>query len=277
MPSRWVLITGCSSGIGRALVDICHNFGWGVIATARNLDTLSNLDDSDSLKKIQLDVTDNNSIRNAVTAVESLPLHALINNAGYGQMGPLEALSPEELRMQFETNVIGLQVVTNEFLPLIRRCREGEGRIVYVASVLGRLSIPLTGAYNASKHAVVALAETLSMEIGSKIPVILIEPGSIQSKFRTTLTKAWGNLPHRVEGTEYHSAIARYANKREDYAGKHGMSAEECAQKIFNAMNADFPPRRVIIGADSFWAQVAHRIVPKTLWEYVLRKKNGIS
>jgi len=273
MGHRWVLITGCSTGIGRALVDVCRDYGWGVVATARNIDSLADFKDGDNLRKITLDVTNMDSVNRALSTVEDLPLFALINNAGFGQMGPLEALRPEEIRQQFETNVIGLQNVTNTFLPMIKRCRKGEGRIVYIASVLGRLSIPLAGAYSASKHAVVALADTLRMEIGSQIPVILVEPGAIQSEFRATLKKALGDMPRRTEGTKYHSTLERYATKREDRAKKHGMPAEECAKKIFNAMNAEFPPRRLIIGADSFWAQVAHRLVPTPVWDYVLRKK----
>jgi short-subunit dehydrogenase len=134
----------------------------------------------------------------------------------------------------------------------------------------------MAGAYNASKHAVVALAETLRLEIGRQIPVILVEPGAIQSEFRATLKHAWGDLPERVAGTAYQAAIEHYANRREDYAGKHGMSAEDCAAKIFKAMNSSHPPRRVVIGADSFWAQIAHRIIPAPIWEYVLRNMNGI-
>jgi len=269
---NWVLITGCSTGIGRALVGVCREFGWGVVATARNLDSLADLKDGDDLLKIKLDVIDMNSIQSAVSAVEHLSLRALVNNAGYGQMGPLEVLSPQELRAQFETNVIGLHAVTNAFLPLIRRCRPGEGRIVNVASVLGRLSIPMAGAYNASKYAVVALAETLRLEIGGEIPVILVEPGAIQSRFRASLKNAWGDMPNRVVGTPYQFTVERYANKREEYAGKHGMSAEACALKIFKAMNARHPPRRVVIGADSRWSQLAHRLIPAPIWEYALRR-----
>jgi NAD(P)-dependent dehydrogenase (short-subunit alcohol dehydrogenase family) len=272
----WALITGCSSGIGRALVNVCRAHGWGAIATARNLDSLASIEDGENVRKIKLDVTDQNSIQSAVQVAEALPLRALVNNAGYGQMGPLEALTPDDLRAQFETNVIGLQAVTNAFLPLLRKCRAGEGRIVHLASVLGRLSIPMAGAYNASKHAVVALAETLRLEIGRQVPIILVEPGAVQSEFRASLKKAWGDLPRRVEGTPYQSIMERYAAKRENYAGKHGLSATECAKKIFCAMNSRHPPRRVVIGADSFWGQVAHRVVPAPIWEYVLRRKNGL-
>jgi NAD(P)-dependent dehydrogenase (short-subunit alcohol dehydrogenase family) len=127
------------------------------------LESLAGLPDGDDLRRLRLDVTDAASIQAAALAAQDLPLRALVNNAGYGQMGPLEALSPDELRAQFEANVIGLQAVTNAFLPLIRRRPAGEGRVVHVASVLGRLSIPMAGAYSASKHAVVALAETLRL------------------------------------------------------------------------------------------------------------------
>jgi len=276
MIQSWALITGCSSGIGRALVDVCRAHGWGTIATARNLDSLANIEDGEDVRKIRLDVTDQKSIQSAVREVEGLPLRALVNNAGYGQMGPLEALTADELRAQFETNVVGLHAVTNAFLPLIRKCKAGEGRIVHLSSVLGRLSIPMAGAYNASKHAVVALAETLRLEVGREIAVILVEPGAIQSEFRATLRKAWGDLPRRVEGTPYQLAVDRYANRREEFAGKHGLSAAECAKKIFRAMSSKHPPRRVVVGADSFWAQVAHRVVPAPIWEYVLRRKDGI-
>jgi NAD(P)-dependent dehydrogenase (short-subunit alcohol dehydrogenase family) len=276
MIQKWALVTGCSSGIGRALVDVCRAGGWGAIATARNLDSLACIEDGEDVRKIRLDVTNQSSIQAAVRDVEDLPLRALINNAGYGQMGPLETLRPDELRAQLDTNVIGLHAVTIAFLPLIRRCGVGEGRIVHLASVLGRLSIPMAGAYNASKHAVVALAETLRLEIGKQIPIILVEPGAIQSEFRATLKKAWGDLPQRVAGTHYQPAVESYAARREDYAGKHGLSAAECARKIFKAMSAARPPRRVVIGADSFWGQVAHRVAPAAIWEFALRKKNGL-
>ena len=273
------MITGCSTGIGRALVRVCREGGWGVVATARRPESLSGLPDGDGIRKIRLDVTDEASIRAAVQSVEDLHLCALVNNAGYGQMGPLEALRTSELRAQFETNVIGLQTVTNAFLPLLRRAEPGEARVVHVASVLGRLSIPMAGAYNASKHAVVALAETLRLEIGERIPVILVEPGSIKSEFRATLKNAWGDLPERLkdmEGTAYLAAVDRYVGRQEGFADYHGMSAEDCAKRIFGAMDAERPPRRVVIGADSFWSQVGKRIVPAPIWDYALRKVFGL-
>jgi NAD(P)-dependent dehydrogenase (short-subunit alcohol dehydrogenase family) len=273
---RWALITGCSTGIGRALVAACREGGWGAVATARRPESLSDIPGGDDLRRLRLDVTDAESVRAAAQAAADLPLYALVNNAGYGQMGPLEALGADELRAQLEANVVGLHMVTNAFLPLIRRRPGGEGRIVHIASVLGRLSIPMAGAYNASKHAVVALAETLRLEIGDRVPVILVEPGSIKSEFRANIRRAWGDLPGRLEGTPYRAAVGAYERRQELFADHHGMSAEECAQRIFRAMAAERPPRRVVIGADSFWSQAAKRIVPAALWEYALRRVFGL-
>ncbi len=276
-PARWALVTGCSTGIGRALVASLRARGWGVVATARRLETLAELPVGADLRVLALDVTDGASIAQAAEACLDLPLTALVNNAGYGQMGPLELLRAEELRAQLETNVIGLQAVANAFLPLIRRnAISGEGRIVQVASVLGRLSIPMAGAYNASKHAVVALAETLRLEISPDIRVILVEPGAIRSQFRATLKQAWGDLPERVKGTKYERAIHDYATRREDFARQHGLLAEACADQIAQAMSAKCPPRRLIVGRDSFWAQVAHRVLPAALFEWILRRTYGL-
>lgn len=274
---RWVLITGCSTGIGRALVGACREAGWKVVASARNPSALADLPAGPDLRTVALDVTDPASLETAVAACRELRLVALINNAGYGQMGPLECLRPEELRAQFETNVVGLQAVTNAFLPLLRaNAFPREGRIIQVASVLGRLSIPMAGAYNASKHAVVALAETLRLELGPDLPVVLVEPGAIQSAFRQTVMNAWGDLPARVAGTRYEAPLERYRTQREQFARDHGLKAEACAQRIVKALEARRAPRRVVIGADSFWAQVAHRWLPAALFERAVRRVYGL-
>lgn len=274
---RWVLITGCSTGVGRALVAACRAAGWSVAATARKVSALADLPDGPDLRKLELDVTDAASISAAARACSDLRLVGLINNAGYGQMGPLEVLRTEELRAQLETNVVGLQAVTNAFLPLIRaHARPGEGRVIHVSSVLGRLCIPMSGAYNASKFAVVALAETLRMEVGPRIKVTVVEPGAIQTEFRRTLQQAWGDLPERVKGTRYEAIVERYRSQREQFAHEHGLSAEDCAGRIAKALDARRPPRRLIVGADSFWAQVAHRIVPAALYEAAVRRLYGV-
>jgi NAD(P)-dependent dehydrogenase (short-subunit alcohol dehydrogenase family) len=270
---HWVLITGCSTVIGRALVAACREAGWGVVATARSLAALEGLAPGPDLRRLELDVTQEASIAAAAAACADLRLTALVNNAGYGQMGPLEWIGTGELRAQFETNVLGLHAVTRAFLPLIRRqARPGEGRIVQVASVFGRMSVPMAGAYCASKHAVVALAETLRLELDPGIRVILVEPGAIRSEFRETLVKALGTLPARLKGTRFEPALAAYLARHERHAQSHGLSAEACARRIAAAMTRTRPPRRVVIGADAFWANVAKAILPAALWEWALRR-----
>lgn len=272
-----MLITGCSTGIGRALVGVCRGAGWGVVATARRLADLGDLPDGDDLRRLSLDVTSAESIANAVKSCEDLCLIGLINNAGYGQAGPLELLRPEELRAQFETNVVGLQAVTNAFLPLIRKnAKPGEGRIVHVASMLGRLSIPLAGPYNASKHAVVALAETLRLEIGQEIPVVLVEPGAVSSSFRDTMAKAWGDLPERAKGTRFETILARYSRARKHHAERYAGSPLDAARRILPALTRKHPPRRILIRPEARLAGWVKALVPAPLWEWLLRRAYGL-
>lgn len=271
---HWVLITGCSTGIGRALVPLCREAGWGVVATARNPDSLAELNPGEDLRVLPLDVTDAASIATATATCLDLPLKALVNNAGYAQVGPLELLRPEELRAQFETNVIGLQMVTNAFLPLLRR--EQGARILQVASMLGRLSIPLAGPYNASKHAVVALAESLRLEVGREVAVVLVEPGAVRTAFRDTLAKAWGDLPERARGTRYEAVLAHYVRGRKSQAERHGMDAKACARRILAALVADRPPRRVVIGKDAHLAGRLKALLPAAWWEAILRRTYGL-
>ncbi|BDU73498.1 SDR family oxidoreductase [Mesoterricola silvestris] len=275
---RWVLITGCSTGIGRALVGACRKEGWSVVATARNLESLADLPGGEDLVRLSLDVTDPASLAAAVEACRPLGLVGLINNAGYGQMGPLELLRPEELRAQFETNVVGLHAATCAFLPLIRAAAApGEGRIVQVASILGRMSVPMAGAYTASKHAVVALAETLRLEVAPAVKVILVEPGAVRSEFRETLARALGDLPGRIRGTPFAPAMQAYLDRQRTHAAVQGLSAEACAARIAGALSRANPPRRILIGRDAFWASLGKALLPGPAWDCAVRKAFGLS
>jgi NAD(P)-dependent dehydrogenase (short-subunit alcohol dehydrogenase family) len=272
---NWVLITGCSTGIGRALVPLCREAGWGVVATARRREALAELPPGEDLRTLALDVTDPASIAAAATACSDLSLKALVNNAGYGQVGPLELLRAEELRAQFDTNVIGLQMVTNAFLPLLRR--QPGARILQVASMLGRLSVPLAGPYNASKHAVVALAETLRLEVGPEVAVVLVEPGAIRTAFRDNFPRTWGDLPARTRGTRYESVIARYLEQRKGQAERFALDAKACAWRMLPALEARRPPRRLVIGRDAFWVGKLKALLPAGWWEGLLRRFYGLN
>ena len=165
-------------------------------------------------------------------------------------------------------------MVTNAFLPLLRR--EPGARILQVASMLGRLSIPLAGPYNASKHAVVALAESLRLEVGREVAVVLVEPGAIRTAFRDSLAKAWGDLPERARGTRYEAVIARYLTQRKGQAERFALDPDSCARTILRAIVADVPPRRMVIGRDAFWAGKLKALLPAAWWEGLLRRLYGL-
>jgi len=184
--SKAVLITGCSTGIGRATAQHLKSRGWNVYATARKAESITDLA-SQGCKTMALDVCDEASMRAAVDAVERAEdaVGVLINNAGYGLEGAVEEVPMTEIRRQFETNVFGLVAMTKLVLPAMRRQRWG--RIVNLSSMGGKLTFPGGGYYHATKHAVEALSDALRFEVkGFGIDVIVIQPGPIKTRFGDT-------------------------------------------------------------------------------------------
>jgi NAD(P)-dependent dehydrogenase (short-subunit alcohol dehydrogenase family) len=181
--SKAALVTGCSSGIGRATAARLARHGWTVYATARRPESIEDLR-REGCRTLALDVTDEASMRAAVDAVEEAEgaVGVLVNNAGYSQSGALETLPLEQVRAQFETNVFGLLRMCQLVLPGMRRRRYG--RIVNVSSMGGKLTFPGGGAYHATKYAVEALSDVLRFEVaGFGVAVMLIEPGLIKTDF----------------------------------------------------------------------------------------------
>ena len=184
--SKAVLITGCSTGIGRATAERLASRGWNVYATARNADSIADLA-ARGCKTLALDVCDEASMRAAVIAVQLAEgaVGVLINNAGYGLEGAFEEVPMTDIRRQFETNVFGLIAMTKLVLPAMRRQRWG--RIVNLSSMGGKLTFPGGSYYHATKHAVEALRDALRFEVkGFGIDVIVIEPGPIKTRFGDT-------------------------------------------------------------------------------------------
>ena len=196
--SQVILITGATAGIGRHAALHLARRGHHVIATGRREAQLATLraeaaEEKLHLDTLVLDVTSEPSIADAARTVDGWTagrgLDALVNNAGFGQFGPLEALTDADLRRQFETNVFGLHAVTRAFLPAMRARRSG--RIVNVSSVGGRVVMPLGGAYHATKFAVEALSDTLRRELRAfGVGVAVIEPGPIASEFGDRASEA---------------------------------------------------------------------------------------
>src|SRR5215217_3074141 len=196
--SEAVLITGCSTGIGRATAEHLATRGHTVYATARRLDSISGLE-SHGCRLLELDVTDDASMTAAVRAVEADAgaIGVLVNNAGYSQSGAVESIPMDAVRKQFETNVFGLVRMCQLVLPGMRAQRWG--RIINISSMGGRLVFPGGGYYHATKFAVEALSDALRFEVkGFGIGVTLIEPGLIRTEFGTA---AVGSLtPAATEG-----------------------------------------------------------------------------
>ncbi|MEU1846148.1 oxidoreductase [Micromonospora sediminicola] len=188
-----VLITGTSSGIGRATVRrLARRPDLTVYATARKVDAIADLADAGA-RLLPLDVTDEASMRAAVAAVEAAhgQVDVLINNAGYGEYGPVEETPMDRVRAQFETNVFGLARLTQLVLPGMRRA--GRGRIVNVSSMGGRLVFPGGGYYHASKYAVEALSDALRQEVRPfGVHVAIIEPGLIRTGFGAVAASSLG-------------------------------------------------------------------------------------
>lgn len=192
--SKAVLITGCSSGIGRATALRLARGGWTVYASARRPDSISDLAES-GCHTLALDVNDEHSMQAAVEQVEREQgaVGVLINNAGYSQSGAIETVAIDAVRRQFETNVFGLVRLTQLVLPKMRAQRWG--KIVNVGSMGGRLTFPGGGYYHATKHALEAISDALRFELrGFCIDVILLEPGLITTGFGTAATASMTDL-----------------------------------------------------------------------------------
>jgi NAD(P)-dependent dehydrogenase (short-subunit alcohol dehydrogenase family) len=210
-PGQSILITGATSGIGREAALRLVRGGHLVLAGGRRADALAALarESGGRLEPVVLDVTDPASVEAARELVERRTggrgLDVLVNSAGYALPGPLEALAERDLRELFDTNVFGLLAVTRAFLPAMRE--RGQGRVVNVGSIMGRVAMPLLGAYNASKHAVAALTDALRMELAPfGITVVLVEPGAIRTGFAARALA--GLAAYRDPGSPYAAALA---------------------------------------------------------------------
>ncbi|WP_183561694.1 SDR family oxidoreductase [Mucilaginibacter sp. SP1R1] len=179
-----VLITGASSGFGKVAAKLFHNKGWNVIATMRSPEKETELSALSDILLSKLDVTDAQTIQHAVTAgIEKFGrIDVLVNNAGYGALGALEASTEEEARKQFDVNFFGLIAVTKAVLPAMRKQRSGT--IINVSSVGGRITFPFSSLYHATKFAVEGLTESMQYELNPLgINLKIVEPGGYKTEF----------------------------------------------------------------------------------------------
>ena len=271
--SKAVLITGCSTGIGRATAEQLARSGWTAYATARRLDAIQDLA-TKGCRILALDVCDEGSMRAAVDAVERAEgaVGVLVNNAGYGQEGAFEATPMTEIRRQFETNVFGLIRLTQMVLPGMRR--QGWGKIVNLSSMGGKLTFPGGAFYHATKHAVEALSDALRFEVGGfGIDVIVVEPGPIRTQFGdTAIGSIHGPAADDPAYAAFNTQVA--AKIREAYEGPMGRLAsgpEAVAQVIEKALAKSRPATRYPVTAAARIMMGLRRWLPDRAFDAVLR------
>ena len=265
-----ILVTGCSSGIGRATAERLARGGWNVYASARRLDSIAGLADA-GCRLLELDVTDEESMRRAVAGIEEQEgaIGVLVNNAGYSLSGAVESVPLDEARRQFETNLFGLARLTQLVLPGMRR--QGWGRIVNVSSMGGKLTFPGGGWYHASKHAVEALSDVLRFEVqGLGIDVIVIEPGLIRTSFAEA---AVGTIAEQGEEAgpydRYNAAVGAitagaYENRIARVAGG---GPETVARAIERAISARRPKTRYRVTGSARLFLTLRKVLPDRFWD----------
>jgi NAD(P)-dependent dehydrogenase (short-subunit alcohol dehydrogenase family) len=267
---RVILVTGCSSGIGRATAVALAARGHRVFASARNRNDLAELERGD-LTTLTLDVTDPATIAAAVEAVLSRAgrIDILVNNAGYAQYGSVEEVTLDEWRAQFDVNLFGTLAVTQAVLPAMRTQRSG--RIVNVSSVAGKVGIPFAAPYCASKHAIEAMSDALRVEVAPfGIQVVLVEPGPIESRFGERARSGVAPLLSRPGPYRELYTLAERAMDVDFQRGK--LPAEAVARVIAGAIESARPRPRYTVGSLARAFIALRRVLPDRWLDAQMRR-----
>jgi len=276
-PSRPVLVTGCSSGIGLAAARGLAARGFRVFATARHDADVDRLR-AEGFEALRLDLDDDHGIAAAVDSVLERTggrLYGLFNNGAYGQPGAVEDLRRDVLRAQLETNLLGTHELTRRVIPVMRR--QGEGRIVHNSSVLGLVAFAYRGAYVCSKFALEGLADTLRLELhGTGIHVSLIEPGPILSRFRENAHRAylanvdWENSVHR----DCYRAMETRLTKQ-GAAQPFTLPPQAVVKRLIHALESPRPKARYYVTYPTALLAALRRLLPTAALDAVLRAASG--
>ena len=280
------LITGASSGIGQATALRLTKAGWTVLAGVRRTEDgerLAGEAPAGRIEPVTLDVTDLEQIRLVAARLselgggsESSPgrLDALVNNAGIGFGGPLELIPPEDLRTQFDVNVLGQVAVTQAMLPALRAAH---GRLLFVSSVGGRVAMAFTAPYAASKYALEAIGDALRVELRtSHVQVALIEPGSVATPIweKTRELERQLTIPASLRA-EYGHVPAAMAKTIESTASR-GVPPEQVAATIETALTANRMKSRYVVGRDAQAMILAKRLLPDHVFDRLARRVLGV-
>ncbi|MGN6166644.1 MAG: SDR family NAD(P)-dependent oxidoreductase [Solirubrobacteraceae bacterium] len=272
MASKAVLVTGCSSGIGRATAQQLAADDWKVYATARRPETIADLREH-GCETLALDVLVEDSMRRAVEAVGEADgaVGVLVNNAGYSQSGAVETVPLDAVRRQFETNVFGLIRMCQLVLPGMRA--QHRGKIVNMGSMGGRVTFPGGGVYHASKYAIEAISDALRFEVrGFGVDVILVEPGLITTEFGRTAAASVGPSGESGPYAKFNRYVARLTEAA--YRGPLrflGGGPESVADVIGAALKADRPKSRYPVTPSAHLLINQRRFTPDRLWDLTMR------
>lgn len=274
---RNILITGCSSGIGKCVAEGLKKRGYRVFASARKDEDVITLR-RQGFDALQLDLDDSNSIDRAVEALlESTNghLYALFNNGAYGQPGAVEDLGRAVLRQQFETNLFGWHELTCRIIPTMRK--QGEGRIIQNSSILGFMTLPYRGAYVASKYALEGLSDTLRLELaGSGIYVSLIEPGPIESRFRENahaLFKKNIDAIHSFHRQHYEAVIDRL--EKQGPVAPFTLPADAVLKRVIHALESRNPKLRYHVTLPTHLFALLRRLLSSRTMDRILLRIGG--
>jgi NAD(P)-dependent dehydrogenase (short-subunit alcohol dehydrogenase family) len=268
------LVTGASAGIGRATALALSEAGYTVYAGARHVEPMKDLQEQ-GLRVLRLDVTDERSMAEAVSAIEAEhgAVDVLVNNAGISEMGPVEEVSMERIRREFETNVFGLIRLCQLALPGMRR--KGWGRIVNMSSMGGEFTVPFGGIYHASKHAVEAVSDALRFEVQPfGVAVIVIQPGVVQ----TGLGQAILDALQSPSESPYAGPLARYRGFLEANAEPEEGAAlypEDVARVVVEAVQAEMPETRYKVGQEAEDLPALRKKLTDREWDDIYRGAFG--
>ncbi|UPM42368.1 SDR family oxidoreductase [Halocatena salina] len=266
---KTVLITGCSSGVGRATATAFLEEEWTVYATARNTEDIESLADV-GCETAPLDVTDEDSITAVVDRIldEQGQIDCLVNNAGYGQFGPVEDVPTELLDAQFDVNVYGPHRLVRAVLPSMRE--HGTGTIVNVSSVVGRVSVPGMGVYSASKHALEALSDALRSEVEDDgVAVSLVQAGPVSTEFADRADSELSKL----DQSDTYDAVYTFYEDTEMFGGQSPVAVppETVAETILEAGVSPNPDARYPAGSFGTLA-LKTRFLPDGVRDWVYRQ-----
>jgi short-subunit dehydrogenase len=273
---KTILVTGATSGIGRATVILLARRGHRVIATGRNADALGELAAEVDVETLVLHVDDPDSIAASVRRVDEITdgrgVDVLVNNAGFGVIAPLLEITQDDLRRQYETNVFGLLAVTRAFTPAM--VRRGQGTVINVGSVGGRMTLPFLASYNSTKYAVESISDGLRAELHPfGVRVALVEPGVIATRFNATAMDRLGG--YGKAGSPWADSLP-IAVRTVDRSGRFAATPETVARTLVAAAEARRPRARYIApwhAAPTLWLT---KLLPTRVVDAVLRRVSGL-